>query len=251
MKKVTKHVLTILLFSGLAACSTLPENYSYDKDIEATQAKMRDGKARKWSLKRHESKLQEKQGKQIDLVFVGDSITHGWEGKKGRAVWKENFADLNAFNLGYSGDRTEHVLWRLQNGEVDGLAPKLVVLMIGTNNTGHRKESSEDTAYGIFAITQELRQRLPTSKILLLGIFPRGATADDPLRKLNEGVNDIIKNYAADTEHIHYLNINEGFLKADGSLPKSVMPDRLHPNQKGYQIWATAMLPTIKRLMVE
>ncbi len=120
--------------------------------------------------------------------------------------------------------------------------------MIGTNNTGHRNEKSEDTAYGIFALTQEIRQRLPKAKILLLGIFPREATVDDPLRKLNEGVNNIIKNYA-DNKGIYYLNINKAFLDVDGNLSKEVMPDLLHPNAIGYQIWADSMLPTIKELM--
>lgn len=203
-----------------------------------------------WWLPRHNEKLAAlKKQEKVDLLMIGDSITHGWEGG-GRTVWDKFYAPRNAFNIGFSGDRTEQVLWRLEHGEVDGIAPKLAVIMIGTNNAGHRRDKAEDTAAGIKAIVGQLRERLPETKILLLAIFPRGANSDDALRKLNDATNKIIATYA-DNEHVFYLDINSTFLDDDGTLPKSVMPDLLHPNAKGYEMWAEAMEPTIQKLLGE
>ena len=124
--------------------------------------------------------------------MIGDSITHGWEGR-GKKVWQQYYAKRNAFNIGYSGDRTEHVIWRLQHGEIDAISPQLAVVMIGTNNTGHRQDPPQETAAGIKHILAELKQRKPKMKVLLLAIFPRGATADDKLRKINVSINEHIK----------------------------------------------------------
>ncbi len=204
--------------------------------------------AQSWWMPRHKQKLADmkKQG-EVDLLMIGDSITHGWE-NKGAETWKKYYAPRKAFNLGFSGDRTENVLWRLQHGAIEGISPKLTVIMIGTNNAGHRKDKAEDTAAGIKAIVAEIQKQLPDTKILLLGIFPRGADTNNELRKLNTATNKIIQGYA-DNKKVFYLNINETFLEDNGVLPRSVMPDLLHPQQKGYGMWAEAMEPTIKKLM--
>jgi enterochelin esterase-like enzyme/lysophospholipase L1-like esterase len=203
-----------------------------------------------WWRPRHESKLAERKlMKQVDLLMIGDSITHGWE-NAGKSTWQKYYANRQALNLGFSGDRTEHVIWRIQNGAVDDIQPKLAVIMIGTNNAGHRREASARTAAGIRRIINELQLRLPKTKILLLGIFPRGETRNDPMRRLNEATNEIIKDFA-DNDKVWYLNINPHFLEDDGLLPKDVMPDLLHPNSKGYEIWASAVEPTIVRLLGE
>ena len=126
-------------------------------------------------MPRHEAKLAERKAMgKVDLLMIGDSITHGWE-DTGKQTWDKYYANRNALNLGFSGDRTEHVIWRFQNGAIDDIDPKLAVIMIGTNNTGHRQENAEHTAVGIKRIIYELQIRLPETKILLLGIFPRGA----------------------------------------------------------------------------
>lgn len=204
----------------------------------------------KWWKPRHEQKLADlKKMEKVDLLMIGDSITHGWE-NAGRKVWDEYYADRHAFNIGFSGDRTENVLWRLQHGAVQGISPKLAVIMIGTNNTGHRQDPPEETAAGILAIITELQKQLPETKILLLAVFPRGATSDDPLRRLNDGINRIIANYD-DGKKVFFLDINDEFLEDDGKLPKSVMPDLLHPKEAGYATWAKAMEPVIARLMGE
>ena len=208
-----------------------------------------------WWMPRHEQKLAEKeQAEKIDLVWIGDSITHGWEGT-GKKIWDEKFAPRHSLNLGYSGDRTEQVLWRLQHGEVEGIAPKGVVIMIGTNNTGHRQDPADQTAAGVRAIVAELRQRLPEAKILVLAIFPRGETTDDPLRRLNTDINALLAEMATEDDGdggmISFLDINASFLADDGTLPKSIMPDLLHPNEAGYQKWAEAIEPAIVKLLGE
>lgn len=206
--------------------------------------------AQKWWMPRHEQKLEEKKKlKQVDLLMIGDSITHGWEGQ-GKPWWEKYYAQRNALNIGFSGDRTEQVLWRLQHGAVEGIAPKLAVLMIGTNNTGHRQDPPQETAAGIKAIIGELQKRLPETKILLLAIFPRGKDSEDKLRKINDETNKIIKGFA-DAKTVYFLDINDEFLDDDGVLPKSIMPDLLHPNARGYEIWANAMEPLVKQLLGE
>ncbi len=192
-----------------------------------------------------------KQG-EAQLVFLGDSITQGWE-KNGLAAWEKHFAPLKAANFGTGGDRTEHVLWRLQNGNFDGLKPKLVVLMIGTNNTGHQGRdgyacSAQQTADGVRAILDTLAVKCPETKVLLLGIFPRGENADDALRQQNEATNAIIKTYA-DGERVHWRDLSGQFLNAEGTLSRDIMPDLLHLSEKGYDIWAEAIQPDVVALM--
>jgi lysophospholipase L1-like esterase len=182
-----------------------------------------------------------------EIVFVGDSITEGWE-KDGREVWQQHYARHHALALGFGGDRTENVLWRLQHGEIDGLSPKAVVLMIGTNNTGHRAEDPRTTAAGIKRLLDEIRRRLPKTQVLLLAVFPRGEKPDDHLRQINARVNQAIAGYA-DGRAVHFLDINPALLNADGTLSKDVMPDLLHPSARGYAIWQRAMEPTLQKLL--
>jgi lysophospholipase L1-like esterase len=179
----------------------------------------------------------------INLVFVGDSITDGWRGG-GKAIWQKHFAPYKALNLGISGDRTEHVLWRMKNGELDGYKAKLFVIMIGTNNGG---DSAQDVAAGIDAIVKQIKAKQPQARFLLLGIFPR-SEKPDATRAKNEEVNTIIAKME-DNKSIKYLDIGDKFLAADKTLPKDIMPDFLHPNAKGYDIWAQAIEPTVKQLL--
>lgn len=192
-----------------------------------------------------------KQG-EAEMVFLGDSITQGWEGK-GKAAWEQHFAPLKAANFGIGGDRTEHVLWRMANGNFDGLNPKLVVLMIGTNNTGHQGRdgyvcSAEQTAEGVRKIVDGLAQKCPNAKVLLLGIFPRGETAEDALRKQNEATNALIQTYA-DGKKVFWMDLANVFLSPDGTLSREIMPDLLHLNEEGYDRWAKAILPEIQTLL--
>lgn len=216
--------------------------------IEVTQN--RDWKIYDW-VKRHEEIMALGKLRKPELLFVGDSITHFFGGEPvggrltGPEVWKMYYGQRNALNLGYGWDRTENVLWRLRHGEIDGLAPKVVVVMIGTNNAGIN--SAEEIAAGIEAICGELHARLPGAKILLLGIFPRGAKPDAARAKVM-AVNELIATLDG-KNGVSYLDIGKVFLEADGSIASEVMYDYLHPSAAGYERWAAAMEPTLVRLL--
>jgi beta-glucosidase len=200
---------------------------------------------------RHQERHQQfnarvKQGN-VDLIFIGDSITHSWE-KAGKEVWQKYYGHRNAVNLGISGDRTEHVLWRLDNGNIDGISPKVAVVMIGTNNHPPRN-TGEEVADGIIAICKKLRTKLPRTKILLLAIFPRERKPCAMREELSKASK--IASKIADGKMIHYVDIGEKFLEADGSISKEIMNDYLHLTTKGYKIWAEAIEPKLAELMSE
>lgn len=201
-------------------------------------------------LKRHEGFVQETKSEQIDLLFMGDSITDFWRRsgpRFGTNIWSKYYAPLHAADFGISGDRTENVIWRIDHGELDGLHPKVMVLMIGTNNS--RTNSPEQIAQGIKMILDESQAKMPDTKILLLGVFPRNRTNDNDAQiEAPARINDLISQYA-DGDKIRYLNINSQFLGPDGKVPAEIMPDFLHPNEHGYQLWADAMNPTLFDMM--
>lgn len=205
-------------------------------------------------LKRHEGFLKDKEELlkkgPIQLVFIGDSITDGWRGAKGKEVFETNYSQYNPYNIGIGGDRTQHVLWRIDHGELDGLEPnpKVAMLMIGTNNLGPNP-SNEAISDGVTKIVTEIHQKLPSTKVLLLAIFPRGAAADNPFRARIKSINETLAKLDDGGKSVKYLDIGDKFLDKDGTLPKDVMPDALHPNAKGYGIWAEAVKPTLEELM--
>lgn len=245
MKKLSLRFLPVLFLCisiNQAAAQTCPA------DAPAlTPATLQEDWAVEWWMPRHEAKLEEEGREDARLLFIGDSITHGWE-DAGKETWNEYYAPHGAYNIGFSGDRTENVLWRFENGELEGIDPELAILMIGTNNTGHRQDPTECTAKGIEMILDELKQRLPDTKVLVLAIFPREASPNGELRQLNNQINKRIAQFA-DEEHVHFLNINDTFLDEEGVLSEEIMPDLLHPNEYGYQLWAKAMQPKIEELL--
>lgn len=176
----------------------------------------------------------------IDVLFLGDSITQGWN-DAGKASWEKSFAPLKAANFGIGGDMTQQVLWRITEGkELEGVQPKAVVLMIGTNNFGLGNHSPAEVTKGVTAIVETLKTKLPTAKILLLAIFPRDAKPGTPFRQKITAVNEqLIK--LADGKTVRYLDLGPKFLAADGGLPKEIMPDYLHLSPRGYEIWAEAI----------
>jgi lysophospholipase L1-like esterase len=163
-------------------------------------------------------------------------------------VWDQAFGKYHPLNLGYGGDRTENVLWRLQNGEVDDIAPKVAVLMIGTNNTGDRQEDPSTTAAGIRRVVEELRKRQPGTKVVVLAIFPRDEQPTALLRRLNNRVNERIAGLH-DGRDVFFLDINASLMNTDGTIARDVMPDLLHLSEKGYRQWARAIVPTLERLL--
>ena len=180
----------------------------------------------------------------IQLVFDGDSITDGWQ-NGGKAVWAERYGKLNAFDFGISGDRTQHVLWRLAQGQTDGMHPKLIALMIGTNNKG--SNTPEEIADGVKAIIAEYQKRCPEATILLQAVFPHGEQPTDPNRAKVKAINEIISKLGDDKKVI-YVDFGDKFLNPDGTMSKEIMADFLHPTPKGYQIWADAIQPIIDKI---
>ena len=187
--------------------------------------------------------------KQVRLVFLGDSITQSWGGPgravadPGAEVFEANFARFRAVNFGISGDRTQHVLWRIDQGAFSSVRPKVIVLMIGTNNLGD--DSAEQIAQGIGQIVYRLEEKCPQTKILLLGIFPRGTSPDDPLRKKLRDVNQRIAALHNGRSTI-FLDLANQFLNTDRTLNASLFaPDSLHLSRAGYEKWAQAVSPVI------
>jgi lysophospholipase L1-like esterase len=197
-------------------------------------------------LSRHEGFVKQAKAGGIEILFMGDSITDNWR-SKGKNVWQKSYASRHAANFGIGGDRTQHVLWRIENGELDGIDPKVIVLMIGTNNSN--TDSPDQISEGVEKIVAEIRAKCPKSKILLLAIFPRNKPADKPdqmetIHKVNERIAKL-----DDGKMITFLDINHVFLAADGKVHDDIMPDFLHPNEHGYQLWADAMEPTLDKLL--
>jgi len=193
----------------------------------------------------------------IDLLFVGDSITDFWrrdyqagatgsQPLTGLPVWNETFGKFNSANFGIAGDTTQGVLWRMQNGELEGFKAKLIVLMLGTNNIN--RNPNDDIVEGDRLIVEEFKKRQPQAKVLILGIFPRQAAPDNPFRPTIKEINSKLAKIA-DNKQVFYLDIGDKFLTADGTLTTEIMQDGLHPTTKGYQIWADATLPRVKELM--
>jgi lysophospholipase L1-like esterase len=182
----------------------------------------------------------------IDLLFVGDSIT--WRWALAPDVWKAHYGKYDAANFGDGGAYTQHVLWRLENGELEGIRPKVVVLLVGINNLYHSPANTpEQTAAGIKKILDTIHEKLPQTKVLLLGIFPYRAKDSGP-RKAAAAVNAIISKFD-DGNKTRYLGLWDQFLQPDASISKEVMNDGLHPTPKGYEIWATNMEPLLQEMM--
>ena len=198
-------------------------------------------------MTRHQSFNKRVAQGNVDLVFIGDSITQGWEGG-GKEVWAKFYGKRNAVNLGIGGDRTQHVIWRLDHDNVKNISPKAAVVMIGTNNSG--SNTPEQIAEGVAAIVKQLRTKLPETQVLLLAVFPRGPDKNDKRRQVNEKTNEIFKKLA-DGKDVYYLDIGPKFLQEDGTLTREIMPDLLHLSEQGYTIWAESIEPTLKTLLGE
>jgi lysophospholipase L1-like esterase len=220
-----------LLATGLPACAQGPDTV-VPQPREGAPANM------------HRDFLSRAKQGGVDLLFLGDSITQGWHEN---AVWKRFYGPRKAANFGIGGDRTQHVLWRIRNGELEGIEPKVVVLMIGTNNVS--SASADEIALGVTTIVEELRQRLPKAKILLLGVFPRGEKPYSGREKL-KAVNTKIA-ALDDGTHVKFLDISKSFLNEDDTISREIMPDFLHLSTKGYRIWADAMEPTLWQMLDE
>jgi lysophospholipase L1-like esterase len=217
-------------------------------DAAAPLQKQDDGRF----LRRHASFLQRAKEGPIGVLFLGDSITANWS--KVPQIWDRYYGSYQPANFGIPGDCTQHVLWRITNGELDGISPKVVVLMLGTNNV--YTHTGAEIAAANKRIVHILREKLPDARVLVLGIFPRGPRKapgggwDDGVKAM-EIVREANRELAAldDGDHVRFLDIGAAFLAADGTLPEEVMPDQLHLSPKGYEIWATALQPLLQEML--
>ena len=202
---------------------------------------------------RHSAKCREAASGNHDLIFIGDSITHLFEGDpnvpgRGECLWRKYYGARNALNLGFGWDRTQNVLWRLAHGEFSGQTPRLVVILIGTNNLTGTPNAPTNTpleiAEGIQAICRQVSDASPSSRLLLMGVLPRGA-ADDPLRARVRELNAILQERVRSWHGVHFADIGDLLLSADGSIAVDVMSDGVHLTEKGYRIWADAIEPVV------
>ncbi len=216
-----------------------------NQDHAAVTPVPRDGKG--WQ-ERHATINERLKQTDTQLVFIGDSITQGWEGR-GKDAWAKFYGPRKAVNMGIGGDRTQHVLWRLDHGNFDLVKPKLAVVMIGTNNSNGKDNTAEEIGDGIVAIAKRLRTKQPQMKVLILATFPRGEKPNAQREK--NAKSSEIASKLADGEMIHYLDIGAKFLEADGTLSREIMPDLLHLNEKSYTIWAEAIEGKVKELLGE
>jgi lysophospholipase L1-like esterase len=200
-------------------------------------------------VEKHEQNKAVAAAGDIDVLFMGDSITDFWRNPEGpyagKPVFDKYWGGLKVANFGIAGDTTQGVLYRLQNGEGTGFSPKAVMLMIGTNNT--RANSAAEIAEGVGAIVLELQKDFPDAKILLLGIFPR-STPVDPVRAQIAEINSIISRLD-DGARVRYLDIGKVFLDGNGVIAPDIMSDGLHPTTKGYELWAEAVKEPLAALL--
>lgn len=194
--------------------------------------------------KRHAEDIVVAQYEEVDLLFIGDSITAGWDWQ----IWDKNFKPLKAANFGIGGDHTANVLWRLQHGAIGNIQPKVIVLLIGVNNFGHLHETPHQVAAGVTKVVEQLQLAWPSSKILLNGVFPFDQLASSDNRKHVNSLNKLIAQLD-NKKTIFYKNYGPLMLQKDGNISPEIMADFLHPTVKGYQIWADAMLPDILELL--
>jgi lysophospholipase L1-like esterase len=202
-----------------------------------------------WWKPRHDGNVARMNEGDCDLLMIGDSITHGFD-SGGKAVWDKHYAPRKAMNLGFSGDRTQHVLWRLDHLPTEKISPKAAVLMIGTNNVS-KNTAAEEIALGIKEIVLRLGKAWPKMNIVVLYVFPREAQPDGRLRQKVAAVNALLPKTLEGIENVKLVDINEQFLDEKGVLSAEIMPDGLHPNAKGYEIWGKALEPELEKIFAK
>ena len=241
-------------FAIATAQTPTPEAKAPKVDASAAiEKKDTDGRFRKM----HDSFLERGKSGPIGVLFIGDSITQGWT--KAPHVWEHYYSKWQPANFGIGGDQTQHVIWRIENGELDGVTPKAVVLMLGTNNTG--THTAAEIAAADKKIVEMIRAKIPGAKVLVLAVFPRGPRKDkdgnisttvvaDAAKRM-EIINGVNAELAKldDGQNVRFLDINAVFVGQDGKIPFAIMTDQLHPNAAGYQLWAEAMQPMLTAMM--
>ena len=199
----------------------------------------------------HQQLLQKAHAGQIDLYFLGDSITRRWgatDYPEFLAHWNKKFHGWNAGDFGWGGDLTSHILWRITNGELDGVNPKVIVLLAGTNNIGQdpKPDAAAQTAKGIAAILKVCKAKAPKATIILMAIFPRndGKHSNAAIKEVNGLIAKL-----ADGKTVRFLNLNDQLADTQGKLFEDMTVDKLHPTLKGYEVWAKNLNPVLTELL--
>lgn len=204
--------------------------------------------------KRHKQVVDQAAGQKHELIFIGDSITHMFGGTpesnkvNGAEVWEKYYKKRNAMNMGFGWDRTQNVLWRLNNGEFKNQTPKVCVILIGTNNLSETKNcranSAEEVVEGITAVCEKVHELSPSTKIVLLGILPRKGPKFDLIKKINPMLKSLEKK-----DYVTLLDMTDKFTDEKGQMRNELFKDGVHPNEKGYRIWAETMEPLLEKLL--
>lgn len=200
--------------------------------------------SRGW-LERHQGNVELARQGDIRVAFFGDSIT-AWANGQG---WKRDIEPLGIGNFGIAGDGVQNLTWRLQNGELEGMKPRVVVMMIGTNNLWKTASQPRDIAAGVALSLREIRAKQPQAKILLLGVPPLGKSSDDPLRPKVRALNALLEAFVGEKKADVFLDWGPRLLDADGTLSQRRAPDGIHPSAQGYEVWVAALSPVLKRLL--
>lgn len=246
--KLLHRLVTLLAFTVTVSLShaqtTAPA--AAPAKVDASGSIEKNDKSGKF-LHKHDSFLDRGKAGPIGVLFLGDSITEGWI--HAPHIWDHYYGLLQAANFGIGGDQTQHVIWRIDHGELDGIKPKVVVLMLGTNNTG--THTAEEITAADKKIVEMIRAKIPSTKVLLLAIFPRGPRGTEDFAQRMAIIDAVNAELAKldDGKNVRFLNINDRFLGQDGKIPYAIMPDQLHPNAAGYQLWAEAMQPLLLEML--
>ena len=179
------------------------------------------------------------------VIFIGDSITEGWT-DVAKPIWTKTLAPYKPLCLGIGGDQTQNVLWRIDQGELQGLCPKVAVILIGVNNIWWGGFTLEETARGIVSVVTRARKDLPNTQFIIHGIFPAGRRADDEIRQRIVAANRLVKTALDGLQDLRFFDIGQIFLEHDGSIDQAIMHDFLHLTEKGYGRWATALSQPLK-----
>jgi beta-glucosidase len=244
------YLISRIVLSSLAAMTVTWPVVAADDIQPAKQsaAVTPEPRTAAWWVERHQNANARGKEGNIDLIWIGDSITQGWEGA-GAEVWNRFYGTRRPANLGFSGDQTQHVLWRLEHGNLEGITPKVAVIMIGTNNSNGDDFSAAEITEGVKTIVKSVRTKLPKTRVLLLGIFPRGEYPNAQREKIINVNNAIAQ--MADSSTVRYVDIGDAFLQEDGRISREIMPDFLHLSPKGYEIWAKAIEPVLAEMLGE
>jgi beta-glucosidase len=236
------------LVTCLALASMIPAQNSEAQKAAKNPAVTPQPRIVEWWFARHAKKIGEMSKGDIELLVVGDSITNNFE-TVGAKVWKKHFEPRKAINLGFGGDRTNHVLWRLDHLPKLKKAPKAAVVLIGTNNICWGSDTPRQAAVGVQAVARKLNGLYPEMKILVLAVFPRRRQASHPHRKEIVELNSLLPALLKDIENVKLLDIGAKFIDAKGNLPKEMMPDTTHPSEKGHEVWAEAIAPELDKML--